>query len=755
MSFIKTVKYSHYDREDGDGPYRFPQRHTMSLRRILWRLGAVVKYELLLQSRSMTFWMASLLLTIIASAVALLMAFSQVSGASDTNQNSITFSYLLSILVYFILPLLLMRTFARDHQRKVTSLLWMRPLSSTEYALGKGVAATCMSIMLGGVPFVVGWLCIWVVRGVMPSLQLWLTLLAMLLASSILIAWFTLLFLSLFPRPLLGALLVAFIVLLPNFLLPDTLLGLPRLNLQVVVYTRSLGFGPDALPVLYRILCIASLAIACLGLFSLIFSWREKQGLTLRRHLISPIVLFLVGSILLFPLLLSFGKLAATYQDVGPIQGPPQKATTDQYHLQATVDPQSGTVKGNASFVVRPQQSGDQDFSFALDAGLRIQQIQVNGANTSFRTNRGWTQVNLTQTPFAQGTPVQIALHYDGTLTLDRREYGNIYSGISSADSPFTGLKYLSYAGQGMAFLQGYAGFWYPLPWTEQAVIRQLRPVVDVMDLRFPVTMTAMSSLGTFKRSRDGQWQELIAEPRGILPDAVAAAFAHPHQATLGTQTHLYANGANELPQQTVPDYIGQPLSDLEQWLHPQQPITRWTVVIVPFLSLPVVGSGLVFYPENLDIPMSSSSDKASEAVNYRENGIPVIQAWWNNVLPIQVIYNGADKGKPFAMLGKNAYYENGISTLLAQYSAVFLTDQLKRPGFLELEQQACQDPNGAISPQLYASVGSPFCDSSMQVFYRLGKEKTTRFLQQYVQQHAGQPMTQGTFFSAVSNVQK
>jgi len=85
MSFIKTVKYSHYDREDGDGPYRFPQRHTMSLRRILWRLGAVVKYELLLQSRSMTFWMASLLLTIIASAVALLMAFSQVSGASALN----------------------------------------------------------------------------------------------------------------------------------------------------------------------------------------------------------------------------------------------------------------------------------------------------------------------------------------------------------------------------------------------------------------------------------------------------------------------------------------------------------------------------------------------------------------------------------------------------------------------------------------------------------------------------------------------
>lgn len=736
------------------------QEIRFSLRALL----AIVGCELRLQVRSLTLW----LLLLLCCGTTALLCWYQKSDAGIGHQGGMLAASSLPLVENFVLlllPFLFFNAFARDKRRKIYGILWTRPLGSPDYVLGKALAAIVISLLLTMLLLISGWVTLSIGWHTWLSIQPWLAWFPLLAASNVLVALLTLLCISLVPLPLLAVLITSGIMSYFVLLRMNNMLRFPNFSAASIFYAPSVGFGPDAPLVWGQCLCLLCLVLLCLGLGILAYQVRERIGLSSRRHTLSAVLLVVLASALFIPSLNNFRTLAAGYDDLGPPPGQPMAARTDHYRLAISANPESGYLEGSASFVVTPAARGVNTLSIALSPGLHVQQVLTGQTSLSFQTSYGWTHIDLSQPGAAKGKPVSLSITYSGLLTTNRIYYADSAAGILEPVSHEHGFSnpLLSYLGQGLGAFQGQAGYWYPLPWTTQAVQEDvLRPVIDEARFRIPSSAQIVSSL-PLSRTNEGQWQEVQLQSRSRFPMALLAALSSPQQVHAGSAS-IYSTGQSPNPDNLRFDQaMARQVDAIQRWLQPSAHIAHWNVVITPLITNPLLGPGLLFVPEQLYGLIVDAARSTIRTVGPFVASELVAKAWWQNVeqLPLDI----SSEPKNLASLQKHdtTYISTGAywsADMFANYSATFVTDQVVAPGFLAQKQSLCQGrlhgwPEQKRQAAEALGIYEMYCDFTFLDYLERhdGAAKVTHLLQQLAQPGEQHPMNLKEFLASASVV--
>lgn len=720
-------------------------------RQMVVRIMAIAGCEIRLQWRSMAYWVMLAAFAVLTG----IYAYSQVPtiyNHIDDTQAATAISSYTSGFVLFLLPFLFLGTFARDQQRKVSALLWTRPLTSTEYALGKGLAATLLSLLLSWPPLIVGWLVASIARGNMQPLDLWLGMLLISGAVTILVALFALLCIELTPLPLLGAIISAGAVLYLNIVLTRSMLMLTDLTAATLFASPSIGFGPDSSLVIWQRLSYLAGGLLCLGLLLLIYQARERLGVVRLQQWIGTSLLIVITGTLLFSSTSIFQTKVAQANDPGQVVDP-VKADITRYSLEATADPASGLIHGTATFLITVAEPIGDTFSIGLNPGLHVQQFSAieEATNSSqplrFVERLGWTSINTGKAGIVPGHPARVRITYAGQMALGRDYYAAAAPGVASSTGIGTNYFYFGYLGQGMGALPGAAGSWFPLPWTHQALDTYgTRLPIETLRLRFPGSFQVLSALGTPVRTADGQW-ELNITPHGSLPVALAAILQAPRSIPVSGATLWYQGTAPDQAQLHAYTIAAQETQAFNRWLGNSKTGEKLNIVRVPLLQIPLLGPGMLFIPEKiisaLGLPITDITVSRLTA-NY------LADAWWLNatLIPFQPAIGEPTMQVPYQITAPLP--QSYLLKMLSAYSAVVITDQIIGQDFLKREMSICQQihdkpallQNNLVQNQML-QMGLTGCIDSELALYKLqqqlGSTRLTSFLQQYASLHAQQ----------------
>jgi len=655
--------------------------------------------EIRLQLGAPAFWV----MLIICCACTGFFSFMQVSTPQqyrDGGTAAVAVCTFLSGFVLLLLPFLFLNVFSRDKQRKTSALLWTRQLAAVTYALGKGGAAALLSLLVGLPPVLVGWVKVSIARGNMQSIAPWLAMLPVLATGDILIALFALLCITLAPVAALGALVCSGCVLYLDIFGAHTLLDWNNLNAAGLYISPSFGFGPDGALLFQQRLLFLALALLFLGLLLLVFQFRERQGMRLTRHWLGTILLVACAMGLVFQTASAFQSSAFSYADSGPTPSQPIQADLSQYRLNVNADPTSGQLQGTATLILTPHKAGGQDIAFMLDPGLHIQQVSANApAQTTpadihtdqYPSSPGWTKVDLGSTLFAQGQPVQLEIRYGGHISTSRENYSYPSAGLLPKHTSSTpNTEFMSYLGQGVGFLQGFGGWWYPLPWTQEAlqVYGNRLPFEDIQ-VRLPANVQVFCSLANPLRTADGQWQEIHIQPHGSLPMAFLAMLDSSTQVTLNTVQIAYRGDTLDSTRSRTYQALTKQLVTTARWLQPAGTATiQWKGVVVPLLTDPVIGPGLILLPE---APLIFDYGQTTDTVITRLAGEQIATAWWLNAIREPIYYINEESQTQQAAGIVDFLAEPTLSGMLSAYSAAVTTDRIVGHNFLSQEYTVCK----------------------------------------------------------------
>ncbi|HEU5379772.1 MAG TPA: hypothetical protein VFV38_30480 [Ktedonobacteraceae bacterium] len=736
----------------------------------IMRILSVAWCEALLQTRSIVSWVMLAVFTLLT----VLYARVQVSSSTiylSNGQVAVTVCGYTASFVYFLLPFLYVNTFARDRQRKMHQLVWTRPQAAVEYALGKGLGAVGISMLLSWIPLVVGWLTASIARGEVQPVGLWLQMLLVVGAGAVLVTLFGLLCIVLTsPVGLLGALLTAGVVVYVDVVFAKSMLFLKNLTAITLFASPSIGFGPDSSLLLWQRLSYVVGGLCCLSLLALVYQLRERLGVAQFRHVLSTILLLSLTGSMLFASISTYQMVGASYTDPGLMSGKPVQAATTNYNVDVTADPASGDVQGSVSFTLTPQGKLGPGFIIGLNPGLhvrRVEALSTSGGDERalpfVETSAGWTRITVQGTNLANGLALNLHINYTGQMVLGRNDYAAPTGGYGQSNgiSWSQNYFYLSFLGQGTGELLGTAGSWYPLPLTQQALDAGTRIPVEELHLRFPASFKVWSSLGNVVRTSDGKWQEIVAQPHAGLPEALAAVLSSAQQGSVRGLSFWHQGDLPDQMQLLTYWLSMKEAQALNLWLAPDSSSTAFQTVVVPILPFPVVGPGLLLLPETpgsngLDF-MNGSPYTPTAIARYTAR--QVARSWWLNAafFPFTLLLGGLDTQNPDA--STSVAPTNALLNMLSEYSAVVITDKTIGANFFTNEMQVCSEKytltssgssNAANSQQEeilrqeMIRLGTT-CLSMELVPYRLsltkgvGFARLTSFLQQYARAHTQQ----------------
>lgn len=733
-----------------------PMTWVTSIKQSLRRVVAVSGCELRIQTRSPALWIIVILTILVTVGIALTQGPAP-GKLIDGNSATIMVFEGETLFTILLLPFLLSGIFLRDKRWRFTSLLWSRPLATMEYALGKGLGGIIFSLFFTLPPLIVGWIVVGLVQGGIQPIGPWLSMIPVVAAIDVLAAMFALLCINLVPWPLLGALASSGIMLYLGFIKLQTLLEITNLVASTVFYSSSIGFGPDESLLFAQRTVYLALGLFCLFLLLLAFQFKERRGATLRMHRVALLINGTLTSILVIVTLINFGTIASGYQSLGPAPSAPIEASITHYQLAVTLDPDTGTITGNARFILTPAPAHQNTFYFALNSGLNIKDVSFanfsqnasasSGTKVDFSSSIGWTKVDLGGTTFAQGQPVQLIIDYNGRLMLNRDAYAQPMQAFG-AGNPSEPGTFLNYVGQGAAFLEGSgSGDWYPLPWTRQAISAYgNRQAIEEVSLRLPSTFKVFCSLGAPKLVDNGQWQVIDVFPQGVLPMAFLAALNSPAQIQI-SNIKIYFRGVSPTGQIRLFDQeMVQQLQATNKWLESDSATTvssqSFVGVVVPLIQKPVVGPGLLLLPE---IPMLDNASYSTIA-EYRVPTQAVAEAWWLNAIQFS--------NREFINLRPSLQNPTGsisfpfmsaqLFSMVTNYTGAVITNGFSH-GFLDHEMAVREifhkDPNKA-DPLSAFTIGIDCCamtDPPLALYHlqqKIGVLKVTELLQRFAYLH-------------------
>lgn len=729
------------------------------------RVTTVAAYELRMLWRAV----GPKILTVLLAGLAVAITFIARGNALDGYNLAQNVGQYVAQFAIILLPFILAPTFARDARRRVSALIWVRQVAPAEYALGKALAVILAANVMALLALVVGWVCASLALGAVQPIGWWLAIMVIALVGVVAGVCFTLLLIAIAPGPMIGAIAAALLLLYATLLGPQSLFLVTDLTASTAYSSSILGFGPDTALITAQRLAELAIAALCLAAFCAIMSLRERRGAARWGSWLSVALGCVVALALLVGALANLSGVVDSYAALGPIPAAPVAATSGDYHLAVTLDPDSGAFSGKATFTLTPQRAGQQSILLALNPGLNVSAVTSAGAGAiPYQSRLGWTTLLLGATSFAVGQPLTVSVSYAGRLTVDRDDYASASPGIFASGGSFAPRQITAYAGQGVAFLEGGYGNWYPLPWTTQEQRNDLgwQPIADAQ-VRVPAVDTLVCSAttpgqpGATSQTSAGTWQTYtLNDWNAPLPQAFCAALSAPQQRILANGARLFTTqGYQNNPDRTAlatDEQMLQQAAALQAWLQPAASATPWVGVVIPlqqaFTAAPIIGNGLILLPQ---APVSESFNyggyiPGTSLGDYRSSAQMVAQAWWQNVIQYRTQDTMPYGSQPPTLQSPHgrgwfdAAPENGLLQLLSNYAGAALTSRaygrqvLQREMSQELADSAKY--HGAF-PEL----------SLYKLNQEIGDARTTQFLQRFVTDYARQPAGISEYLAAAS----
>jgi hypothetical protein len=668
----------------------------------------------------------------------------------------------INLLAVALLPFLFVRTFARDRLRRFTPALWTRPVSPAIYALGKSLAVVVGGLvppLAGlGVSFIVGLLD----GGVSRPLTTWLGVVPLVVIATILTSLLALVFMRAIPNPVLGALLCGGMLFYATAMQQWTLLNIMNVAASTVYSSPSIGFGPDTALLDAEHLVYGAMALVAVA--SLVALTQVLE----RRHVPRPADWAVAAIALLMTLGLAAGALAhfqtvvaVRYTPLGPQPAAPIDAEIDHYQLAVSLDPDNGQLDGTATFTITPSAAHVTLLYLALNPGIAVHHVTIEGATSDlhFASRLGWTQIDLGQTPFAEGHLVTLHVSYGGALAVARDDYAQVEQGFeASRVTGGAGIPLRAYIGQGTAFLEG-RGDWYPTPWTKTSALAQgLRQVVEKVHVRVPARFAVWCSMGVPSAGADG-WTSVDARPGGPLPMAFLAALEAPNHLT--SDLVSYRGPAPQSPEANFDTALVRQAQQIDAWIGP---LSRgsgqrqgWHGVVVPFLERPVAGPGLLLIPEwtadqngNGVTSLTATTQSTTELIRAAAEASAL--AWWETAVQQRpsdgrmLVYDTPPSLQ--APQGRMLYddgYDLAVG-LPAAYTAAISADQTLGNGFLAHEIAAQEDAWKNHTATDMAGVLALF-----QLDRDIGREGMAALLRMFVSAHVQRPANLDALILAAS----
>ncbi len=654
-------------------------------------------------------------------------------------------------------PFAFFNVFARDTQRKMVASVWTRPVSSIVYVVGKVFAVIVLNQVLSLVSLCLGWLVLSSTAGHLMAPDLWLHLMLVFNLTQMFEMAFVLVCVNIVPWAFLGALIVSGSMFYLDKYRPTSLMDFWNVTPKGLFFSPSIGFGPDLPLLTSQRLSLVAFAVLCFFILLLAFQLRTYYIARSRFSLLLPLCLCLLTLIPTFAALDQYRQAYAHTQSAGPTKVQPLKAQVSHYSLQLTSDPTLGHLQGRATFQVTPQITGSPFLSMILNPGLLVQSISTaSGQSLQYTSNTGWTRVDLSPTAFIQGRPVQLQFVYKGRLPFSRDNYAS-FSGFNQNATAYP-QEYFSYLGQGTMFLEGNGGDWYPLPWVTGALDRvSNRLLFDNLHLRLPAKLQVYCPQAHFVPSIDGVWQDALIQPKARLPLAFLAAFTEAHKETLRGVPTFYRQPTLTSYQRQLYGLMNQQTPSLERVFGGALLTTGyWQAVVLPLLTDPVVGAGLVFLPE---IPPDSGYNFTSDTAVSRFAGQAIAHSWLSNRLQIgdSFIHNAPRNiQRPQGSVGFSYTYTSSLLVyeLLTNYSSAITTDQIRGGNYLYLAVTSCeqklankqgrygtknQQIDSQLTQQMY-SLGISYCGAPEMLMYtwahRYGEAQFKLFVREYLAKH-------------------
>lgn len=753
------------------------------------RCWAIARCECILQTRSIVFWVMLAVFTLLT----ILDARGQVSSTtiymSDGDAAVATCAYTTSFL-FFLLPFLHANTFLRDRLRKVQSLVWSRPLTSWEYALGKGIGAIGINLVLTWLPLFAGWITVSMARGSVQPIGIWLLLALAVSGAVILITGASLLLIAITsPAGLLGALMVAAPITYMDIVSPKSMLWLNNLTGQTLFVSPTIGFGLDTPLLFWQRFSYLLGGLFFLLLAVLFVQLRERLGVARWYHLLCTLLLLLLVGGTAISSIVTFQQIGASYTNVGAVTTKPAQATTSHFTIAVQADPGNGSVQGTSSFLLTPAPSLSNSFIIGLNPGLHVQHVSAqtptgdNKQSLAFsEISPGWTSIHVAGTPLASGQPLKLTIVYGGSMLFSRDDYAMAKGGYGIQHAIGTSwtldFYYLSYLGRGTGELLGAAGSWYPLPYTQQALDAGTRITVDQLQLQLPTSYKVWNGLSQGTWTTRGNWHVLTAQPHTGLPVALVAALSNPQKDN--ANNFWYQGGAPDATELLTDQVLIKEAQNLNTWLAPHTMPTTFQTVIVPMLPFPVVGDGLLLLPDALyssaygEGGLMGGSPYTREAIA-RIMGFQLAYNWWLNAdeFPFAMPSGGGDTQNPNPSTAPTPV--DAILDMLGSYSAVVITDQTIGGHFYAQEMSICSqifkldsansgstnyqmDPHYQALQHAATNLGTTcggleLLPDKLAQTRGVGFSGLTTFLQQYAQAHVQQKVDMRQFLQKASKL--
>lgn len=751
------------------------------------RVAAVAMCELRLQWRAPALWVLGILLALATASVAYVQGPHQRLigiGAHSSADAAVAVCRADALFAATLLPWLFMGTFARDRRRRFSPLLWTRPLTPVEYALGKGLAGLGLGLLVGLLPLLGGWMVLGLAYGARQPVGPWLASFPIVATTTLLVSAFALVSLALTSRPLLGALGGAGLLFYLAAVRAQTLLALMNLSATTVFYSPAIGFGPDNALLRAQHLTYLVLALLCLLLLPIVFVLREHRAAlraTVGPRLLATLALAIIVA---SSSVVHFRAVAAGYQPLGPAPAAPTTAHAEGYRLAMTLDPLSGRLDGTATLLMDHPPSDAREVYFALNPGLTVARIDYTDPATAatapvpFTSAAGWIRLQLGGTPYARNLRMRLSITYGGRLALGRDDYALVEPGVFTLSGHLAGGRPVtSYNGQGVALLGG-DGDWYPRLWAEEVLAAvDARQQFEAISIRLPAALRVWCPLAS-ATTAEGGWQTLDTHPAGVLPLAFLAALPAPHQLTAAEPTVSYAGAAPDAGTIRRDLLMLQQVVALDNWLGSRRgaaPTRNWSGVVMPLIRQPIVGPGLLLLPEQ-------SADAApTEVAEYRMSAQASAEAWWRNAAQMRSRTPAFGNTPPSlqAPTGR-AWFGQGqppLLAMLATYSGAVLTERALGEELLAHEVTIRQRFHAAFLQRRAgggpASAGSDPAtsrqideemrrlglngvagDPALALFalsQELGSERTTVFLREFATQYTQRPADAGEFIQAAN----
>jgi hypothetical protein len=568
---------------------------------------------------------------------------------------------------------------------RISELLWATPLRVMEFVLGLFFGIYLPLAVIVVMTFIFHYLGTFIpgATAITPSLDLMLSdgllpvLVVMALSTSIYLALSMLLRSPMAVYTLVGIFWVAWL----SGIIEPTVTLLSPLNFGLMTFTlsKTVGLGLDQ-PLVSSLLGLwLSIEAAILIMLPWLFTW--KHPLDYPRIRKSSVGLFIIGIVIVAIAWGNFSKVVKAAL-VPPASEDWQLNTWQVLNRNTQVELKEGRVKGESKLILENSGETSTDkLLLVLNPGLEVNSITWQDKLLYIERDGGAVRVSL-PIPIEPGQSVDLTIKYYGKFIVPREDYAQSYALRGSLVQK--SLPVQAYLAKNFGYLKR-DGNWEPWPYSGQIHLAKNENFLSIKVLEHRgAVLSSASTIHTDSRDTSQySWN-------GDIPPALLAYGLIEVNQTNSADLAYYFVKPDDKDQSNSHEYV-KILKEFLKWYGDEPPASIMAAQL-PYLTEPVWGNGILFYPELSQVMtylkgITWRNPTTEEVERYRAYEISL--AWWHASIhwpSAPLIYSpDSNPQMPYGRIVPVS--TDTFDKALAWYSAIHLMANWKQnPGLVDRE---------------------------------------------------------------------